>query len=133
MPRRTRRGFILLELVISVAVFAVTIGPALQSSLAAQRLNTQALETQRAVRLLNNARYLLHGATIGELTSLGGSFAPGQAMALPAMLDDQIVTYRLPDWVPGDPLPEVLSMRIQLDWTSETDHARSLFLVDAQR
>ena len=118
---------------ISVAVLTVTLVPAMQSSMGAQRLNAQAVETQQGLRVLDNARHLLGDATIAELADVGGTLAPGQPLVLPGGLDNQTVTYEILDWTAGDPLPDVLSYRLRLDWTSERGNPRFLTLVDAQR
>ncbi|MDF1838837.1 MAG: type II secretion system protein [Planctomycetota bacterium] len=126
-------GFSLLELLIAIAVLSVSLVPALQSSIGSQRLSDQAEETRIAVAVLEEARLQLHGATPEDLTDAGGAFAVGQALNVAAALDASAVTYDLPNWVAGDPVPAVLPFRVTVAWTSAMDQPRTMTIVDAIR
>jgi hypothetical protein len=49
------------------------------------------------------------------------------------VLEDQAVVYSLPGYADGDPVPDCLSVRLLLTWTSQTGAARSLALAGTKR
>ncbi len=126
-------AFSLLELLIAIAVLTISLVPALQSSIGSQRLNAQAEETQVALAALEAARLLIHESTPQDLSEVGGDFEVGQAIAVNTILDGALLTYDLPNWAPGDALPDVLSFRVTVSWTSAMRQPRSIFLMDAIR
>ena len=132
-PRGLQSGFSLLELLISIAILSVSLVPALQSSIGSQRLSDQAQETRIAVAALQEARLLLHGATPEDLTDAAGAFVIGQDLDITAALDGAVVTYDLPNWVAGDPVPSVLPFRLTVTWTSAMDQPSRMTIVDAIR
>lgn len=126
-------GFSLLEMAISVAILAMVLVSALSSNLSAQRLAKEADETQAALRALESARVEIESASLVEVTDLVGTLAPGAPVPVPAVLDNQVITYALPDWTAGDPIPDPLGIRVTINWTSSRGQNRTLSLVDAVR
>ncbi len=117
----------------SVAILAMVLVSALTSNLSAQRLANEADETKAALRALESARVELESASLIEVTDLMGSLSPGSPVPIPAILDGQVITYALPDWTVGDPIPDPLGVRLTISWTSSRGQERTLSLLDAVR
>ncbi|QDV08442.1 hypothetical protein Poly30_39850 [Planctomycetes bacterium Poly30] len=123
----------MIELSVSVAVLVTVLLASMQGNLSAQRLSSDAIETQRAVRVMEAARALLEDADVADVADVGGAVEPGLALNLVGVLDGQSVVYSLPDWVPGTPVPSPLGVRLTLTWTSGLGQARSYSVLDAVR
>ncbi len=123
----------MVELSISVGILVTVLMAGMQSNLSARRLATEAKETQAAVRAIEAARSILEVAELSDIVDAGGDVEPGLALAIDPELPDQVVTYGMPDWAPGDPVPPVLGVRITVNWTSSLGQTRTMSVHDAER
>ena len=131
-PPQGKAGFSLVELMIASAILATVLLATVRSQFSSRQLMAEARETELAVELLEQALAEVLDQDVTELADAGGNYVPGGGLQnMPAVLDDQVVTYDTPDYTAGDPVPSILTVEVQVDWTSATGQARSLSLVGA--
>lgn len=129
----TRRGFTLVELLIAVTVLALALFAGLRSQTAAIELMREARETEVAIEVLREGMAQLMLEDNDELCDAGGSVAPGVALVTHDALPDQALTYTLPGYTEGHPVPDCLAMRLELQWTTSRGRTRTMTLVGAKR
>ncbi len=123
----------MVELSVSVAILATVLLASIQSNVSARRLATEAMETQRAVRVIESARAIVEDAELLDVSDAGGAVEPGVGLNVANALEGQVVSYSLPDWVPGTPVPRPLGVRFTVSWTARHGHPRTFSVLDAVR
>ncbi len=124
-----RRGFSLVEFTVAVTVLAIVMLGAFSSQVASRNLLAEARETDLAVDTLRSTmdRLLVRG--LEELVDENGDHPPGNAIDVgECPLQDVNVLFSTPGYVPGDPTPDELTIRLELTWTSATRQPRELTL-----
>lgn len=123
----------MVELTISVAILVTVLLASMQGNLSSQKLSTEAIETQRAVRVMEAARALLDDADLADVADVGGALEPGVPLNLAQVLDGQQVVYTFPDWAGAAPVPSPLGVRVTVSWNSSLGQARTYSVLDAVR
>lgn len=129
----SREGFTLVELLIAVTVVALALFAGLRSQTAAIELMREARETEVAIEILREGMAQLMLEDNDDLCDAGGSVEPGVALVTHDALEGQTLTYALPGYVAGDPVPDCLALRLELQWTTSRGRSRTMTLVGAKR
>lgn len=130
--RARRRGFSMVEALVSATVLATVGVAAVATQLSAQDLLAEARENNLATELLESTMDrvavlsvddILAGSTEYQIDSTvpcasgGGGHLLGQTILLTS-----------PGYTPGDPRPDVLPLQLDLAWVTSTGQPRSLSL-----
>lgn len=130
---RSRAGFGLLELLISLTVLLVVMAGSGLSYVTSHDLARAARETSLATEELGTAMEELLAQTRANLVDPAGDYVAGQP--IPAyegrLLDAERVVPTYPGHVPGDPAPPVLDIRLTITWTGFDSRERSLTIASS--
>ncbi len=118
---------------IAASVLSVSLMASLRSQIASVQLMKEARATEVAVEILNEAMAQALLQTNAELVDEGGVLGPGAPMTTSEVLTDQQLSYTLPGYTAGDPVPACLTVRMRLAWTSASGIPRTMDMLGAQR
>lgn len=120
----------MVEIMIAATVVVVSIGGSLLSQMTARQLARTASETSLAVDELHNALEEVLARPRAQIVDPDGFSPAGDPIAsyTDRVLDDEVVVASYPGYTVGDPLPDVLDVRVTIIWTTFDRRQRSLTL-----
>jgi hypothetical protein len=122
----------MLEVVVAGSILVVAVMGAMRNHISSQRLLQQSSETELAVETLSSTMAMLLEQPRNELADPSGAFGPNRALGGQPVFQDQNLQYTTPGYQAGDPVPEILTLRLTLTWTTALGETRTLSLVNGQ-
>jgi len=115
---------------IAAAVLVVSVGGSVLSQMTARKLARTASETSLAADEVRNAMEELLASSRTAIVDPDGPWATGAPVAAytDRVLDGESIIASFPGYTLGDPVPDVLDVRMTITWNTFDGRQRSLSL-----